>query len=496
MKSTIKVSICGIAFNLEDDAYQLLKSYLDELTVHFSKSEGGKEIIEDIEARLAELLLSKLKTPEQSVTTQDVDEVINILGKPEELNDSSGSATNASIPPSSSISAKKRLYRDPDNQVVSGVCGGLGVYFNVDPVIFRILFTVLTISSPFFWPLNLGAIAVVAYVILWISLPKALTMAQKLEMQGESPSIVNIERKMREEAMKSPAQTQPKRSVLGKLIRVAFYIFAAIIAIPIVCVGIALIIAFITVTFAGSWVLHDSVFPLMDFVSIASSNLTIIKILALAVVIIPLLLLVYAGIRLLFRFKAKSKGIVLSLIAIWVLSIFGLVGMSAYALKDYRHGARLTTKEALPTTSDTLYVKIPQHFSQNNSRFYIGWSSNDRHPHIPYLWINEQEDRMSAFPSIDVFYVDDSTFNISYTRSTRAKTKGLAKRKADSLSIPYSISDSILTINPYQYTREHKWSGESGKLVIYAPRDKKVMLDDELEDDNSYYYHWEDDIFD
>ena len=498
MKSTVKVSISSIAFNLEDDAYLLIKNYLDKLTLHFSKNEEGKEIIEDIEARLAELLLARISTPEQVITAKEANEVIEVLGKPEDLNDDDHSnAKSSSIPYSPSITTKKRLYRDPDNQVIAGVCGGLGVYFNIDPVIFRILFAALMLSSPFFWPLNFGAIAFVTYIVLWISLPKALTMAQKLEMQGESPSVANIERKMREEALKSSTSIQqPRRNILGRLFRISFYVFAAIIAIPVICVGIALIIAFIAVVFAGGWVLHDSVFPLMDFVSIAGTNLTIVKILALIIIIVPLLLLVYAAIRLLFRFKAKSRSIVLSLAIIWGLSLFGLIGISGYTLKDYRYGSKITVKEAIVTNSDTLYIKLPEHFAQDNSRFYWGWSSDDRHPHIPFLWIDEQENMMSIFPNIDVYYVSDSTFNITYTRSARAKSKGLARKKVEEVPMQFNITDSLVTIAPHEFTKGKKWSGEFGKLTIYAPKDKKVIIDDELNEDSSHSYHWDHDIFD
>ncbi|MDR0661173.1 MAG: PspC domain-containing protein [Prevotellaceae bacterium] len=496
MKSTLKVSISGIAFNLEGDAYQLLKSYLDKLTAHFSKNEGGGEIIEDIEARLAELLLTKISTSEQAVTVNQVSQVIDILGKPEELNDDSITDTkNDGIPYSPSVSAKKRLYRDPDNQVISGVCGGLGVYFNIDPVIFRILFVVITLSGSFMWllSLNLSAIAVITYVVLWISLPKALTMAQKLEMRGESPSVANIERKMREEAMKSPVQQKPKRNFFSKLVRGGFYTLGVLIAIPVVAVSVGLSIAFIATAFAGGWVLQDSIFPLMDVIALSGVKIGLVKVLALIVLLIPVLLLIYAGIRLLFRFKAKSKGIVISFSTIWVLSVLLLLGMGAYVSRDYRYGAKIATEETIATTSDTVYIGIPHNFNENNTRFYLGWSNigfsrNGRSVHIPHLWINEQENTISVFPSVDVYYVDDSTFNINYTRSTRARSKGIARQKAGNIPAQYSVTDSLIMLTPHQFTKEHKWSGESGRLVIYAPRGKKVILSDELEDDNDDYY--------
>ena len=90
----------------------------------------------------------------------------------------------------SSYETTKRLYRDPDNRVLGGVCGGLGAYFNNDPLLFRILFIII------FFGMGSGLII---YLILWIAIPEARTTAQKLEMRGEPITIENIKKAVREE---------------------------------------------------------------------------------------------------------------------------------------------------------------------------------------------------------------------------------------------------------------------------------------------------------
>jgi phage shock protein PspC (stress-responsive transcriptional regulator) len=83
------------------------------------------------------------------------------------------------------------LYRDPEHRVLGGVCGGLGAYFNMDPVILRIIFVVLAFITT-------GA-AILAYIVLWIAVPKAVTTAQRLEMRGQEATVKNIEKSIREE---------------------------------------------------------------------------------------------------------------------------------------------------------------------------------------------------------------------------------------------------------------------------------------------------------
>jgi phage shock protein PspC (stress-responsive transcriptional regulator) len=70
--------------------------------------------------------------------------------------------------------------------MISGVSAGLGHYFGIDAVWVRILFILLV------WGAGTG---VLAYIILWIVVPAAVTTSEKLEMTGEPVNISNIEKK-------------------------------------------------------------------------------------------------------------------------------------------------------------------------------------------------------------------------------------------------------------------------------------------------------------
>ncbi len=197
MKKTISINISSTAFFIDDDAYACLREYLGKLENWFLKKEGGQEIIADIEARLSELFSERINPKTGVISLNHVNAVIRVMGKPEDFIDdekegkSEESAnvggSNANFEPP----RRRRLYRDIENKVLGGVCSGIAAYFNIDPVLVRVLFAVL----PF---LSFGAIIPV-YIVLWIAIPEAITTTQRLEMRGEDINVSNIEKKIREE---------------------------------------------------------------------------------------------------------------------------------------------------------------------------------------------------------------------------------------------------------------------------------------------------------
>jgi phage shock protein PspC (stress-responsive transcriptional regulator) len=186
MKVTVNINIGGYAFHIDEDAYHNLKAYLRSLELHFAGEESASEILADIEARMAELLRARLGSYRQVVTIADVDEIISILGAPEDYVDQDSYSARDKFKSSSS----RRMYRDPDNRMIGGVCSGMAAYWHIDPVILRILF----ILSIF-----LGGLGLLIYLILYIVLPEAKTTAQKIEMKGDPVNINNIKESVKEE---------------------------------------------------------------------------------------------------------------------------------------------------------------------------------------------------------------------------------------------------------------------------------------------------------
>ena len=186
MKITVSINIGGIAFHIDEDAYTELKIYLRSLDRHFAKEESSAEIMSDIESRIAELLKERLSDFKQVVTLQDVLDVINILGTPEDIGSEDSGSTYTRI----SRPGYHRMYRDPDNRIIAGVCSGMGAYWRIDPWIVRVIFIVASTTR------GLGALV---YIVLWIVLPEAKTTAQKIEMKGEPVNIHNIKDSVKDE---------------------------------------------------------------------------------------------------------------------------------------------------------------------------------------------------------------------------------------------------------------------------------------------------------
>ncbi len=192
MKKTVSVNINGISFHIDEDAFDLLHRYLKRVKSKFGDQYGGDEIIAGIEGRIAEIFHERQKTQGQVISIEDVRDAISQLGEPAQMSDDEQSQGNAyeKDNPDGDEKTSRRLFRDPDNKYIGGVCSGLAAYFDIDPTVVRLLFVVLIIAAgSTLW----------AYLILWIVIPKARTTAERLSMRGEKINISNIEKSIRED---------------------------------------------------------------------------------------------------------------------------------------------------------------------------------------------------------------------------------------------------------------------------------------------------------
>ena len=182
MKKTITVSLGGMVFLLEEDAYFKLDSYLKKLEAGFAQDSDRREIMADIEARIAEHFKDKAPNSGDVVDLSEVLRVIEIMGYPNDIGEPRDYRKTSG--PSFSY-RRKKLYRDPMNSAIGGVCSGLGYYWNIDTLLIRVLFIFVAL-----W----GGGGVLIYVILWIVVPEARTVAERLEMTGEPVNAENIGR--------------------------------------------------------------------------------------------------------------------------------------------------------------------------------------------------------------------------------------------------------------------------------------------------------------
>ncbi|MCD7971269.1 MAG: PspC domain-containing protein [Candidatus Azobacteroides sp.] len=181
MKKVIEVSIGGINFMMEDDAYFKLKSYLNCFEETIPDKSEAKEVMEDVEARVAEIFQKEIKFDHQVIDIPLIQIVINHLGEVEEKTNTYTEGTECEN--EEYTRGDKKLFRNPDDKKIAGVCSGLAAYFDIDPTLVRLLF-VLTLFMYGTGPM--------AYIVLWIVIPQAHTVIQKLQMRGYAPTAENI----------------------------------------------------------------------------------------------------------------------------------------------------------------------------------------------------------------------------------------------------------------------------------------------------------------
>ena len=448
MKKNISINISGIIFNIEEDGYERLKIYLDEIKRYFATYDGSEEIAADIETRIAEIFLAKLGPQKQVITSVDVENLIIQMGNVHDFeaieeqdgpaynsktyqhttssahNFNTEEANNTEDPFSDTSSAPKKFYRDGNRRVIAGVASGLGHYFRIDPIWVRILLIVLFLVDPFItfftvssaiiiayivaWiivperydlsgdrkvkkifrdPENkvIGGVAgglgaylgldpvilrilfvvfiptgsIIAYVILWIIIPQARTLTDRMQMQGEPLTISNIEENIKKklnlnstegEAVVARAVLIPFRflaSLLESLGRAAgsFLLFLGnvirtIVGMGFIAVGsIFLIALFIATSFASGFIpeLYIEAFDLQIPAYLAQKTVPPLLLMAsFFSLLIPGLMIILCGIAFIAKRWALPAAAGWLLFALWIVSIVSAGIMAPPYLMDFR----------------------------------------------------------------------------------------------------------------------------------------------------------------
>ena len=423
MNKTININLANIFFHVDEDAYRKLQGYLEAIKRSFSDTPGGDEIMADIEARIAELFKERQQDDRQVITVQEVDEIIAIMGQPEDymVDEEIFSDEEPAKAASGAYKQPKKLYRDTENQYVSGVSAGLGHYLGIDVIWIRLLFILTTVFSGF---------GIVAYVLLWILVPEAKTTAEKIAMTGEPVNITNIEKKIKEgfdtvtEKVKNVDYEKVGKSVkdgsrgffdtLGSIFTALFRVVGKFIGIILIIVAAVTLIGLLVALFtAGSVNLfggpHWQELVMMN----VDAPLWLISLMTFFVVGIPFFILFYLGLKILIN-NLNSLGRVaqFSLLAIWILSLAGLIslGIQQTSLRAISGKASETMAlEVQPTDTLSINVKSDPNFTGrffNDSDFDIVSVDDEK-----YIYSDEVE-----------FWIKSSDENNSYVEiQKRAK---------------------------------------------------------------------------
>ncbi len=320
MKRTLTINLNGIIFNIDEDAYQMLDNYLIEIKRHFSADEE-KEILEDIEARIAELLLEKNRNKDAVVTIERITEIIETLGYASQFeeNDNDGEQPKSENQEGKKNKRHRKFYRDADNQILGGVAAGLAAYLQISVVLVRILFFILAIIG-FGW-------TILAYIICWVVRPEAKSTAQKLEMKGEEPTIDNIRNYLNSEEFNSSAANVASK--VGGVLAIIFKIMAVMVGIVMAAFGVIIILSIISVGIALIVGTLQSPIPSTTLFVVFAITFTLS-------LIIPTIAIIINTIRLLRNStKPRNKVASWSWFSIWALSVLSSIIIFIFICKGY-----------------------------------------------------------------------------------------------------------------------------------------------------------------
>lgn len=349
MKKTLTINLNNTVFHIDDDAYELLQSYLTEVGHHFKSESEKADIMNDIEARIAELFSEKMDKQKNVITLEDVDTVITIMGKPSQFvadgDDSESYGEEQAARGEQPKSRKqKKYYRDIDNRLLGGVASGLAAYLNWDTALIRIIFVLLAFLT--------SGTFILIYLLMWLIIPKAETTSQKLEMQGEDVNIETIKNKMVDakeylESDKFKAGATEAGTRIWEIIRVFLKVILSIVGAIISIVGVILIAALIfgLIVFLLEPEAITSIFP--EFFSafgVNSPDKIILLIISLLLIIgAPIFALINWSMNVISK-KQKERpysGLIVALI-LWLAGIFMFVGTGADTLKNLRKNNIIT----------------------------------------------------------------------------------------------------------------------------------------------------------
>ena len=483
MKKTVQMHIGGGQFHIDDDAYNLLQQYLEALKIHFEKEgEAGKEIIADIEQRIAELLKNNITESRQVATSNDIQEIIKTLGTIEDF-------TYAEDNPEDSVPydrhANRRFYRDCDKNYLGGVAAGLGAYFNIDPVWIRLAFVAL-----FF----LKGLGFLIYAVLWLVVPKAVTTAQKLEMKGKPVTINTIEESISEEYQKVKSNinnwsrsenTRNTLNGIGKgigtvviaVFKFCFYAIGIIFLITGSLFLAALVVLFVgqidtihTYDFLRGWIIPD----LSGWIS-NPTNYKLLAISLFALVFIPLVSLIYAGIKILFHIQTKSLVLRATALTAWLLALILFITVLFSEISNFSVEAMGSDSESVVIKPDIpLYIEVNDNLNEKHTIKYSVFGYDILH--------NNRYDEV--FGQVSIIFVpvtDHQDIVYCVKRTLRNISMHDAHDDLDEIRYHVKTHDTVLILDKYfEMDEEDFWRFGRVEVEVKVPVNASINFDPEV----------------
>ena len=487
MNKTVNSNIGGLIFHIDEDAYQKLTRYFEAIKRSLSNSSGQDEIMNDIEMRVAELLTEKQKSDKHVINNKDVDEVIVIMGQPEDYRIDDDTNDKTASEPFYPYTKSRKLYRDKDRGTIAGVCSGLGHYFGIDAVWLKILFLIL------FFGFGTGFIA---YIILWIAMPKAVTTSEKLEMTGEPVTISNIEKKVREEfesvsnkfknanynkmGDEAKAGATKVADGIGEIFMNVFKVFAKILGTIILVFSS---FALLGICFVSIFMIFSSSMPdnyILNHISTPIGLETPIwaqGVLFLLAFGIPMFFFLMLGLKLLVtNLKSFGNVVKFSLLGIWIITVGILISLGINEATQIAFDGKTVKKETINIAqTDTLIIKF------KNNDFYSK-SSND---HTDFKLTQDEKNNEIIYSNnvtIEIMKTEEALPYIQIERLAVGKSANEARNRAEKIKYGYKIEGNKIILDNYLLTAvNYKFRGQKVELFLYLPKGTLFKADQNVQ---------------
>ncbi len=492
MNKTVNINLAGIFFHIDEDAYLKLQRYLEAIKRSFTDSQGRSEIIADIEARIAELFNERVQNDKQVIRIKEVDEVISIMGQPEDYlvdDEIFEDEPKTSYRSSKSSSPSRKLFRDTDNSYIGGVSSGLAHYFGIDAIWIRLAWILLIFGA---------GTGILLYILLWVLVPEAKTTTEKLMMTGEPVNISNIEKKIKDgfdtvtetvgdvaknvsdsvsnaaknidvkktgNSIKSSSRTF--FDTIGDVIMFFFKVFAKFIGVILIITGAAALIGLIIGLFSlgVADIIHIPGLDMVELVNAGETPIWLVSLLTFFAFGIPFFFLFYLGLKILIN-NLKSIGNVakFTLLGLWLVSIIALIVVGVRQASEHAFEESYTEKTELPiTANDTLNIKMV-----NSDNF-----NADTHRHNRFkLAYNDNGDKVLYSSDIDIIIksTTDSLAKIGIRKRADASNYEKAIERAKNIDYGFELKDNTLLLNSYLTTNpENKFSDQEVDVILYLP---------------------------
>ena len=580
MKQVININFHGQVVPIETSAFDLLKAYTDSLSRYFANEEGKEEIINDIESRIGELFQQRLKKGATCITDDDVNAIIKSMGRPEEfegeeekvatsLGESAGAkSSEQQSQGTTSATGHKRLFRDENNKVIGGVCGGLANYFGTDPVIIRVIFAVVALAFgtgllayiilwvavpssasatigasrkklfrdpddkfiagvcsgignyfgvsawiprilflipflsfafrdrhwgnfdfPGFLNLSFSPGSLIVYIILWLVIPEAGNTAEKLEMKGEKVDMNSIKNSVVEE-MKGVQQRAEKfgkeaSSVVGEkgkvvgsdiktaakrggrsLGDVIIFLVKAFAYFIIGCVSFGLVAALFALA-----VVSVGFFPLKDFLLTEGWQNALAWGTLLFFIAVPVIGIITWIIRRLTKMKSNRKILRASFISLWIVGWVCFISLVASISKDFKSINNVNEQDVALNNPGVNKLLLTTNSPLKNAYRYNSFRIE------PFEAWDEDTVTVKNI-EIKIIKSTNDSFRVTVLKVANGRTKRFADTLANLIQFNVEQKDSMLIVDKgIAINRKDKFRNQRVVINVYVPVGKQVRID-------------------